>query len=866
MSYVKRFNPYDLPEETLLAIATGREKVLEDILATITRNAEGGAVQHLQIVAPRGYGKSFLMRLVQSAVKAKAAQGLPVVLALLPEEQHNVDAPHRLLNEIQRVLEGRPAGDLLGSAFTRSDEAWGPALAELDAAIAAKLPEGRGVAVAVVENFDQLMDDVFSEPRDQSRLRALLARKGGRLMLLATATRRADADYDERLFHATRLIELDPWREESCLTFFERLRGQQRHEGPMRPEIRAKAQAIAQFIGGSPRMATVLAQVLDSNDSLKAAEILDALVDELTPYYKHRIESLSRRARTLLDALLRMGEPRTQSEIAARLGVPQARIAEPFNELRAHGEVTGVKAQRSAEMLYRVSDRLMAHYYRKRHLSSGESASLLEGITELLVGFFSPEEKRAEAERLRALGRAADAAVLERLMAAELARAGSARSEREIEGSWLDEVWARLGTLVGTGALAEAVALAQQAVERAATSGDWLEQAISRRYFGWILVESNCHAEAEQVFRQALDLAGKAASHDELAESARSLGWVLAHLGRYAEAEEKLRDAVAIAALIDDLWLHTKASGSLGWVLARTEQFAEAEETLRRAITLAEKVGDLVEQSVCSRLLGFSLAGMERHLDAVDALRDAVKLAEKVGAHDEIARAACVLLDLASAVKDDVTALMAWQRAVAAAVAAPAKNKDMPNVWLWFHDAAVVALRSSQFEAVWRSAAVLPKSNDDTSVPLAQHRLAELVTDVSDEQGRSAAYELAAQCIEVLAQDAALRSTRNDAAGLEAIAFLRGVLATLAESVTDPALLGDIAGLLKRRLPAETAAERALLEAAALRLEKPDDPAALERVDPDVATALERIRGPSPKPAPKAPSRRKRGSTPKRRK
>ncbi|WP_375767200.1 tetratricopeptide repeat protein [Archangium gephyra] len=982
MSYIKKFNPYDLPEETLQAIATGRERVLERILATIVRNAEGGTVQHLQVVAPRGYGKSFLMRLVQSALKVCAVEGLPVALALLPEEQHNVDAPHRLLNEIQRVLDGRPADSLLGGAFAENDAVWDPAVATLDASIAARLPEGRGIVVAMIENFDQLMVEVFRKPQDQSRLRALLARPGGRLMLLATATRRADAAYEQRLFHATGLIELDPWQEESCLAFFERLRGHRQAE-PMPPKTRAKAQAIAQFIGGSPRMATVLAQVLDSNDSLQAAAILDALVDELTPYYKHRIESLSRRARTLLDALLRMGEPRTQSEIAARLGTTQARIAEPFNELRARGEVVGVKAQRSAEMLYRVGDRLMAHYYRKRHLTPGEGASLLEGITELLAGFFSPEEKRVEAERLRALGRAADAAVLERLVATDLAPASIGQPNSALNGGWLDQLRDRMVQLFEAGQVTEAVALTHQAVKRAASSDDLREQMRSLRYFGWSLGQIGRHAEAVDTFGRAIALAEQAGDVGEQAAASRHLGWLLSKMERYAEAEDTLRRAIALAEQAGEIREQAAASGHLGWLLSKMERHAkaedtlrcaialaeqageireqaassrhlgwllshmerhseaeetlrraialaeqadeireqvvasrhlgwllnqmdrhaeaeetlrraialseqagkireqseslrhlgwslgqmerypEAEDTLRRALALAEQVGELRDQLEASRLLGWLLNQMGRHADAMDTLRRAIVLAGQTGDTSDLSRAEISLLIVAQEIGDDATVVMAWQRAVAVA-----PLTDIPSIATWFDDAAAAALRSGQFSTVWHTAAALSVLGGEWwSLDSAQHKLADTVAEASRTQGRAAAYALSAQCVEVLAQGAAAQATRDSQVGPDPISFLRGVVAKVAEQVTDPALLRDIAALLERHLPSDTAAERALLDAAARRVERPDDPAALERVNPDIATALDRLLGVGPKPPSKTPQRRsKRNGAPRRKK
>jgi hypothetical protein len=59
----------------------------------------------------------------------------------------------------------------------------------------------------------------------------------------------------------------------------------------------------------------------------------------------------------------------------------------------------------------------------------------------------------------------------------------------------------------------------------------------------------------------------------------------------------------------------------------------------------------------------------------------------------------------------------------------------------------------------------------------------------------------------------------------------------------DAGLLRDIATHLAHSLPTDTAAEQALLTAAALYIEGGGADSALERVDPDIAAAIKRTRG-----------------------
>ncbi len=71
----------------------------------------------------------------------------------------------------------------------------------------------------------------------------------------------------------------------------------------------------------------------------------------------------------------------------------------------------------------------------------------------------------------------------------------------------------------------------------------------------------------------------------------------------------------------------------------------------------------------------------------------------------------------------------------------------------------------------------------------------------------------------------------------------RETVNALVRAVPDAALLRDIADPLDARLPDALTTERALIRARILDLEHPDDPAALEGVDPDVAAAIRRLRG-----------------------
>ncbi|MDR3516116.1 MAG: hypothetical protein P4M00_09880 [Azospirillaceae bacterium] len=102
---------------------TGREAPRDQILGVIrdNRRLAPGALQHMIVYGPRGFGKSFLMRLVQIEIEHGRDDALAFVL--LPEEQHNLTRnPHALLGYITAKLADRRQG---------TDQSWTGAMVPL---------------------------------------------------------------------------------------------------------------------------------------------------------------------------------------------------------------------------------------------------------------------------------------------------------------------------------------------------------------------------------------------------------------------------------------------------------------------------------------------------------------------------------------------------------------------------------------------------------------------------------------------------------------------------------------------------------------------------------------------------------------
>lgn len=426
---VRAFMTHEMRDADIAALATGRAEEFERILDAIqrSRRAAPGTLQHVVLYGSRGFGKSFMTRRVQIATAGMAGKTGPVHYVLLAEEQHNLQRnPHAFLDLISAYL--KQSRGHMGDADTafrdtmfqwpkpgEEGRRWDAAAARLEAEIDATLDCGKGLIIAVVENFDSLLATLFKDEEDEQRLRQWLDRTGNRLMLFATATGTVDIHYDRPLFQAFESVRLSPWSSDDSIEYFNRLRRLENRPSLSAGE-EAKARAIAEFIGGTPRLAQLLSEVIDTQEALTVADTMSALADRLAEYYRRRIDDLPQLAKGLLDALIRGGEPASQTALAERVGAGgQNIIARTMADLERADIIRGRRAPDSREKLYSVTDRVFVHYYRLRQGSVVARETPLATILDFLRSFYSREEQLDQALKHLEAGRPAEAGLFSRL-------------------------------------------------------------------------------------------------------------------------------------------------------------------------------------------------------------------------------------------------------------------------------------------------------------------------------------------------------------------------------------------------------------------------------------------------------------------
>ena len=411
-SEIPWFNPRQMDEATVLALNTGRDKLLAEFYEAVRKRQDAPqAGGHWLLTGPRGSGKSFFLRLVQTTFRRMIGDSATFVL--LPEELPNVFSPVEWLREVERMLPGN-SGDIGKSPTwqTKDDtDAWESALTSLLAAFTGKL------LVIGVENFDKVLELAFDSEVRASRLRKLMENEP-RIMLLATAVEGDfDEDYEQRMFRQFEHHVVPRWTPPDHRHYLSR-RAQLVGKVATRNQL-ARIDAYSRFTGGSARIAAVMAgAILDEQDPLNASSNLTATLDRMSDYYRSLHEKMPVNTRKVFDALIRGGEPASQVEIAARVEARQNDISRAFGWLVDHGYVIDEREPGRKESRYRVADRLFVQFFRMRYLAP-DQPSRLSILADLLSETIEFGQKWNFAEGYLAQGHSPEARTMAELACAE---------------------------------------------------------------------------------------------------------------------------------------------------------------------------------------------------------------------------------------------------------------------------------------------------------------------------------------------------------------------------------------------------------------------------------------------------------------
>ncbi|MBV5323042.1 MAG: tetratricopeptide repeat protein [Ilumatobacteraceae bacterium] len=414
---ISKYNPHLWSAEQLRAIFVARKNELADLQHTLRTTPPGTVGQHVLLVGARGMGKSTLMRRLALAVEDDPDLSIAWLPLRFPEEQYTVATLGQfwanVLDSLADALQhlGLPVSELDAAAERIAALPAAEQAAACMAAIDRCADERRQRLLLLVDNTDLLLHNIGRDAH--WALRATL-QSNPRLFWVGGSYQslEADSNYHDAFLDFFRVITLRPLRLEEMVLALQALAetfgGSVAHQ-EMERQLAAQPErlpTLRQLSGGNPRTTVMLYEILANGQNGSVRSDLEALLDNMTPLYKARMDALADLPRKLFAHILEHWAPISLGELAAVSQVPNTSISPQLKRLELDGLIEKSSLHGTSRSGYQAAERFFNIWYLMR-FSSRRQRSRLTWLVEFMRLWFSSDELSTLAQQRMEGGHAA---------------------------------------------------------------------------------------------------------------------------------------------------------------------------------------------------------------------------------------------------------------------------------------------------------------------------------------------------------------------------------------------------------------------------------------------------------------------------
>jgi hypothetical protein len=426
LSQIGLYNPQRQSDEVTEMLFVARQKQFELLLKKIVQEKVNSIPQHYLMIGQRGMGKTTMLKRIEVELR-KRFRHLFIPL-LFPEEQYNV--PNLAVFWLNCL-------DALADSLEVEDkEKYATQISTVDKTIrelSRKTPD-----ITSEEAYKFLMDicrDLQRRPvllidniglvfsrlnnnkknnQEQWVLRKLLSENGAPIFVSAGPTVTDDViKYDMPFYDFFQIHYLRKLSFEEFTELLENLADRTQINTDITPAMRKerpRLRTLYQFTGGNPRTAVMLFKLLVKGFSADINDDLDALVDEVTPLYKAKLEELPAQQQIIIDAVAMHWDAIPFRKLALDTGLEINQLSPQLKRLIDEGWIETVEADKKSRKAkaevegiikgnaYFISERFFNIWFLIRR-SNRRQKKGVHSLSEFLECLYGQERMTQEADR-----------------------------------------------------------------------------------------------------------------------------------------------------------------------------------------------------------------------------------------------------------------------------------------------------------------------------------------------------------------------------------------------------------------------------------------------------------------------------------
>ena len=378
------FNPPQKEPQQLKAEFVVRTAVFNQLFEEIQEDLMQHPPQHYMILGQRGMGKTTLLLRLKYAVLEDEKLNKWLLPVLFNEEQYSMPDLAAFFEHIAKILaEDHAAYQTLLDEMRKH---------EFDANYDQKafevlvdyLKQNQQKIIVFHDNFGQFLEKIGKTATH--RLRNILMNSLYLRLVGASATLLEHTfDYKEPFFDFFYQIRLKGITTDETIMLFEKLaenEGKSEAFQEMLKTERPRIEVMRKLSGGVIRTMVMLFDVFMDNEKQDSFKDLEAILDQVTPLYKHRVDDLKPQQQLIVDAVARAWDAVTVSEIAElarseRQGLKTNQISAQLKQLVDNQIIEIEPRAKGRNHLYRLQERFFNIWYLMRYSTRQDKQRVL---------------------------------------------------------------------------------------------------------------------------------------------------------------------------------------------------------------------------------------------------------------------------------------------------------------------------------------------------------------------------------------------------------------------------------------------------------------------------------------------------------
>lgn len=385
LSQIGIYNTQRVTDAQSKALFIARHRQFETIMNSLKESVPDDCPQHHLIVAQRGMGKTTMLKRIEVELKTSPwnERYMPV---LFPEEQYNIqdlssfwlntiDAladlmemyhDYNTVEEIDNVVKNL---ERILNADERASEAY-----KFIQLFSGKCKKR---LVLLVDNLNIIFSRLSRD--EQHTMRALMSENGAPIIVGASPIMINELmNYDAPFYDSFRiqLLEKLSLDEISAIIInLAELTGSDEIKNALN-KYTSRIKSLYQLAGGNPRTAVILFRLLSRGFSPDINDDLEALLDDLTPVYKGKLEELSEQLQIIIDAIALAWEPVTLEQIRSTTRLESGQVSPQLKRLIDTGWIEKPSTRQGKGGAYELTERIFNIWYLMRRSSRRHKKSI----------------------------------------------------------------------------------------------------------------------------------------------------------------------------------------------------------------------------------------------------------------------------------------------------------------------------------------------------------------------------------------------------------------------------------------------------------------------------------------------------------